>query len=518
MTPELELLIRAATPLIYFVTEEEDLFLSKFKDFMGERVTNVKVHSPTTGLVPITSYLQDWSTRAHAADSGTANIHDALIAIYKDPTPAKGKGGKYYVLLDPEVNLPDAHIQRRILNILHQVHNNTDSIKVLICVSNRRIIPQKLSRYAEVVYDPGLSQDDITTKVLTTCAALRNLEPPPSPERLFQGLTSFEIRAAIIQAFKQTRSADPKVLTEYRFKQLRKSDLIQYIDASEYTLDHVGGVGRFKTWVQQTKAAWSPAGRAFGLEPPKGVLAVGVWGTGKSLSIKALGNAWGLPILGLEMGRLRAQLVGEAEANVYRALKIIESVAPCLVWIDEAEKSLSGGQSSAASDAGTTSRMIGILSTWLQETKAPVCLAMTANSLKTLPVEFINRMDERWFFDLPSREDRIDILKIHLAKRSLNPAAYNLALLAENAEAMVGREIEQCLKASLTLSFVAGRPTLDEEIFAAELARKPRIVRTMVDEIRETLDWVGFDPNVDDGVRARFAADPKGPDRKFAVG
>jgi SpoVK/Ycf46/Vps4 family AAA+-type ATPase len=263
------------------------------------------------------------------------------------------------------------------------------------------------------------------------------------------------------------------------------------------------------------KPAWSKAGRDFGLEPPKGVLAVGVWGTGKSLSIKALGNAWGLPIIQLELGRLRSSAVGQSEANVYRATRIIESVAPCIVWIDEAEKSLAGGQSSAHTDAGTTSRTIGILSTWMQETSVPACMAMTANSLTTLPVEFVNRMDERWFFDLPSVEDRIDIIKIHLQKRKQDPKQFDLRLLAETADQMVGREIEQCIKSSLTLSFDLGR--LDTEILLRELERKPRIVHTMADEIKQTLEWVGFDAKVDDGVRARFAADPRGQDRKFTM-
>jgi len=210
------------------------------------------------------------------------------------------------------------------------------------------------------------------------------------------------------------------------------------------------------------------------------------------------------------MGRLRSSGVGESEANVYRAIRIIESAAPCIVWIDEAEKSLSGGASSAQSDAGTTSRTIGILSTWLQETDAPVCLAMTANSLKTLPVEFVNRMDERFFFDMPTEEDRVDIIKIHLEKAGQNPEDFDLAKLAEASRLMVGREIEQAIQAAMRESFHAKKAGLDEDILALELTKKPRIVKTMVDEVKEVLEWVGYDPEADDGVRARFAGKPGG--------
>jgi len=513
MLPELAFHIKTFTRLIYFVTPEEDRFLVQLRDAMKTQVPHVKVYNAAFGLVPLTQLIGDWSSKAHASDGPTQGIHDALIAIYKEPTPTDAK---IYIITDPDRWLKDEHVQRRILNILHQVHNDTSTVKVLICVSSRRFVPEKLARYTEVVQDTGLSSDEILEIVSSTCGRLK-IEPPEDTDRVFKGMTGFEVQAALIQTKRKARFADPKLLSEYRFKQLRKTDLVQYIDTSDYTFESVGGAGRFKNWVGKMKSAWTPEGRAFGLEPPKGVLAVGVWGTGKSLSIKALGNAWGLPVVQLDMGRLRSSGVGDSESNVYQAIRIIEAVAPCIIWIDEAEKSLSGGQSSAQTDSGTTSRMIGALSTWMQETKSPVCVAMTANSLKTLPVEFVNRMDERWFFDLPSQEDRIDILKIHLKKRKQEPLNYNLALLAEKAESMVGREIEQCLKAAMTLSFVEGHSHLDEAIFVNELEHKPRIVRTMVDEIKETLDWVGFDPKVDDGVRARFAADPKGPDRKFSV-
>src|SRR5581483_2439876 len=126
---------------------------------------------------------------------------------------------------------------------------------------------------------------------------------------------------------------------------------------------------------------------------------------------------------------------------------------------------------------GTTSRMIGILSTWLQETKAPVCFALTANSLKTLPIEFVNRMDERFFFDLPNDDERIEILRIHLAKAGQRTENYQLAELAEKAQGMVGREMEQAIQAGMRKSFVAKRPCLDEKILIEVLSSKPRILK-----------------------------------------
>lgn len=514
MSHEFSFYLNCITRLIYVVTDEEDRFLNQLRDGLRAegQVDNVRVYNAAFGLLKLSDLLDDWRRREHKIDKDTLSIHDALTAIYKDNGTL---ASKYYVLTDPERWLADLHVQRRVLNLLHQMHNDSDTAKVLICVSGRRFIPEKLARYTEVVYDAGLGADEILKVAVETCAAL-DTPVPGGVEEMFKGLTSFEVQAAVIQGYKRDGLKDRNALARYRFRQLKKTDLVQFVD-SNTTLDQVGGAARLKKWAEVMRAAWTPEGLAFGLEPPKGVLLVGVWGSGKSISAKALGATWGLPVIQLEMGKLRTAEVGGTEANVYRAIRIIEAMAPCLIWVDEAEKTMAGSHSSSHTDAGTTSRAIGIFSTWLAETKAPVCLAMTANSLKTLPVEFVNRMDDRWFFDLPSTEDRIDILKIHMSKRRQDPKRFDLAALAERAKLLVGREIEQAIKAALITSFCAGKKALDEDLLAIELERKPRIVKTMVAEINETLEWVGFDPEVDDGVRARFAADPSGRDRAFTI-
>jgi SpoVK/Ycf46/Vps4 family AAA+-type ATPase len=440
------------------------------------------------------------------------SIHDAFIRIYQDDPKREVN---FYIITDPDRWLKDEHVQRRVLNVAHQLHNNQQVVKVVIFVGTRLRVPEKLQKYIQVVHDHGLTDEELQAHVAQVCGYIHR-PVPADAAKMFRGLTTYEVNQAISRSIIVTRkdSHNPKridgdVVAAYKREQLRKTDLLQYVDTSAFTFDVVGGVSRFKEWCRKTRATWSEKGQAFGLKPPKGVLAVGVWGCGKSLSVKAMGAAWGLPVVQLEMGKLRSSGVGESEANVYRACRLIEAVSPCIVWIDEAEKSLSGNASSGASDAGTTSRTIGILSTWLQETQAPVCVAMTANSLKTMPIEFINRMDERFFFDLPSEDERIEILKIHLRKAGQDPDDFNLADLTEKAKTMVGREIEQSIAAAMVESFDQGKPDLDGEILAEVLETKPRIFRTMVDELREILDWVGYDPDVDEGIRARFASDQR---------
>lgn len=509
MNPELLFHLKSLTRCMFYVTNEEDRFLAKLCNTLKKYEDQTTVYNAIYGLVPIKQLIRSWGTRSAPINGDTQNIHDALARVYSDD-PRDGQN--FYIITDPDRWLPDPQVQRRLLNIFHQLHNDERTIKVLIFVGNRLVVPPKLQRYIEVIHDKGLSEEEINELVQEVSQKLK-IPPPKDVAKTFRGLTSYEADAAIAQSItltkkdpKNPKRIDPKVVADFKRRQLAKTDLIDYVDVSQFSFDQVGGNDRFKAWADKTKASWTDEGQRFGLRPPKGVLAVGIWGCGKSLSVKAMGHAWNLPVIQLEMGRLRSSAVGESEANVYRAINLIESVAPCLVWADEAEKSLSGGQSSAMSDAGTTSRVIGILSSWLQETEAHVCFAMTANSLKTLPVEFVNRMDERFFFDLPSEEERIEILKIHLKKRNQDPSEFQLADLAERAVNMVGREIEQAIGAALIDSFDEGCGTLSSEILSKELSSKPRIFKTMVDELKEVLDWVGWDPEQNEGIRARFAS------------
>lgn len=508
--------LRSLTRFVYYVTEEEDRFLVKLNSALkAKHEKQTWVFNSSFGLILLNQLIEDWRTGAHQRNEQCAGINDALIKIYReDPREEQ----HFYIITDPDRYLKDDQVQRRLLNIAHQLHYNDRVIKLVIFVGPRLVVPRKLQRYIEVVYDKGLSAKEMQRVIDKTCNDL-HIDAPQNMLSEFKGLTSFEADAAISQSVIKTNEegnprVDARLIADFKRRQLHKTDLIKYTDVREITFDDLGGADRFKAWVEKYKAAWTKEGQKFGLKPPKGVLSVGVWGCGKSLGVKVMANAWRLPVVQLEMGKLRNSAVGETEANIYRATNLIEAVAPCVVWMDEAEKSLSGAQSSSQSDAGTTSRALGIFSTWLQETDAPICVAMTANSLKTLPTEFVSRMTEKFFFDMPSNDERIAILKIHLKKQGQNPEAvdkdgnprYQLAELAEAAKNMVGREIEQAIEAAMVESFHQGLDFLGHTVLLNELKGKPRIYKTMVDELREVMDWVGYDDEVGDGIRAKLAS------------
>ena len=260
MNPELIHHLRALTRVIYVVTEEENRFITKFQEAMKKHESRIWVFNGAFGLVPISSLVRDWSTRAHNVNNDAATVHDALIQVYKDD-PKENEN--FYIFTDPDRYLKDEHAVRRVLNIIHQLHHDTRIVKMLLFVGPRRYIPEKLQRYVEVVDDRGLSDDEMTNEVDRICKALRT-EAPADAGQLFRGMTSYEAEQAITQSVVRTkkdstnpRRVDPTFIGEYKRKQLQKTDLIQWVDTSDVTMDKVGGLHRFKEWAANTKSARS---------------------------------------------------------------------------------------------------------------------------------------------------------------------------------------------------------------------------------------------------------------------
>ena len=169
MNTELLFHLRSLSRMVYFVTEEEDRFILKLKDVLKKFVPRTWVYNAAFGLQPLEGIIRDWQSRAHAQNDQCINIHDALIHIYKDDPKDEQN---FYIITDPERWLGDPHVQRRVLNIVHQLHNDIRTIKILIFVGQRRYVPEKLSRYMEVVHDKGLSSEEILGIVSGACEHL----------------------------------------------------------------------------------------------------------------------------------------------------------------------------------------------------------------------------------------------------------------------------------------------------------------------------------------------------------
>ncbi len=208
----------------------------------------------------------------------------------------------------------------------------------------------------------------------------------------------------------------------------------------------IGGFANMKTWLERRKNYFLANRDGNAPDLPKGILLLGVQGCGKSLAAKTIAGVWGVPLLRMDIGALYSKWIGETEKNIREALHSAESLAPCVLWIDEIEKGVQSGDA----DGGTSQRVLGTLLTWMAERKSAVFMVATANDVSALPPELMRkgRIDEIFFVDLPDSHTREAILAVHLRKREMDPASFDLAALARASDGFSGAELEQAVVAA----------------------------------------------------------------------
>jgi SpoVK/Ycf46/Vps4 family AAA+-type ATPase len=285
------------------------------------------------------------------------------------------------------------------------------------------------------------------------------------------GMTLNQARQAVAYAALQDGKLGPedvKRILDRKVQAVREGGVLEYfpVEDNRYAL---AGFARLKEWLERARVGFSAEARGLNLQPPKGVLMVGVQGCGKSLAIKFIAREWGLPLLKLEAGRLFEKYIGESEKNFRKAVATAESMAPVVLWIDEIEKAFAGSGGSEA-DGGLTRRLLGSFLTWLQEKRGEVFVAATANDLWSLPPELLRkgRFDEIFFVDLPDAVERSEIWSVHLDLRKQDSRHLDLTALVEATRGFSGAEIEQTLVASLYRALHQKRP-LDTDMILQEI-------------------------------------------------
>ncbi len=269
---------------------------------------------------------------------------------------------------------------------------------------------------------------------------------------------------------------------------LREGGVLEYV-VSDLDLTEVGGLANLKAWLAKRQEAFSERAKEFGLEPPKGVVLLGVQGCGKSMAAKAIAAAWGMPLLRLEAGRMYDKFIGESDKHLDKALAAAEHMAPCVLLIDEIEKGFAQSASSDA-DGGLSRRLLGRLLGWLQDRRAPVFVVATCNDIEQLPPELMRkgRFDEIFFVDLPIAAERGAILAVHLARRGRSPDRFDLDALAAAAEGFSGAELEQAIVAALYNAFSAGHE-LDTETLLEELGATQPLSVTRSEAVDALRAW-----------------------------
>jgi hypothetical protein len=451
---------------------------------------------------------------------GLTNLADGTRRAANDPMQAIESIGelpeKSIVLLrDFHAFLEDGNpvLVRCIKDALRhgRAHN-----KVAVIVGCRQNLPPELEREF-VVLDFALPDQTTLGLVLDGIAESAGLEKPKNAQReklldAASGLTCLEAENAFALSVAQATNLQPDIVSSEKAQAVKKSGLLEVWD-KVIGLDQIGGLDVLKDWLLKRRDAFSRKAVEYGLPSPKGLLIVGVPGTGKSLTAKATASVFERPLLKLDAGKIFGSLVGQSEQNFRDIVRTAEAISPCVLWIDEIEKALAGSKSSGSTDGGTSSRVFGSFLNWLQEKTAPVFVVATANDVTQLPPELLRRgrFDEIFFVDLPNQEEREAIWNIQIARHRRDPAKYSIPALAKGTEGYTGAEIEQIVVDGLYDGFA--RSTEPTTVSLAKIAADSvPLSRLMAEPVKALRQWAQG--------RARCATSPEnqsGSRRKLAA-
>jgi SpoVK/Ycf46/Vps4 family AAA+-type ATPase len=308
-----------------------------------------------------------------------------------------------------------------------------------------------------------------------------------------RGLTEEESDRAITQALVTRYGLFPETVTDVlaaKKELLRHSGMLEFIDATE-NMAGVGGLQNLKQWLSQRRGAWEEGAREFGLEPPRGMIILGVQGCGKSLCARAVAGEWKLPLVKFDTAAIYDKFVGETEKRIQKVFKVAEQLAPCVLWIDELEKVFAGsGADSASADAGVSSRLLASFLSWMQDRKSPVFVAATCNNVTVLPPELIRkgRFDELFFVDLPNQSERKQIFAIQLARRKRDSANFDLDHVAAAARGYSGAEIDAAVQGAMYAAYSRKTEVTTQALLDALKATVP-LSTTRAEEIAALRNW-----------------------------
>ena len=481
---ELRSLLRSKVPIILIETHEEPRILK-----LLQQACNLE------NQVLFRWSIVDGIGRYHGAagDSSiyqTNELTDALKHI--DKTAQNG----VYALCDAHPGFASP-VNVRLVREIALEHYRT--ARTLVFISPRlEDVPSELLRLA-AHFRPQLPTRDDIRAILAEEAKLWQSQSGEKPrgdravvEQLvlqLMGLEVEDVRRFVRQALRadgEINADDLRRVLTTKHEALGAGAL--GFEASKVRFEDVGGLARLKRWIALRRAPFLESVGVEDADRPKGIVLLGVQGGGKSLAARAIAGEWSVPLMRLDFGALYNKYYGETERNLRQALAAAEGMAPCVLWIDEMEKGIATG--GAEQDGGVSRRVLGSLLTWLAERDKAVFIVATANDIAELPPELIRkgRFDEIFFVDFPNGAAREQIAAIHLRKRGHDPAAFDIAGIAQRSEGFSGAEIEQAIVAAGFEAKARGAALAPGDIFA-ELDRTRPLSVVMAERIGALRAW-----------------------------
>lgn len=480
-------LLRARNPLIWITTREEGRCERLLLEACQAAQYEPRFWDCATGITDLAGAELD----ARCTDPGQ------VIAAIRD-----SRKRQVWVLRDLPAWFRDPTVLRALRSLARVLPMAPrDEARAVILLTPSAEVPPDLQGHAICIDWPLPDRAEIAAILDSAIAAL----PPELAATAAEngareaaidaavGLTGEEAQSCYARSLVQLRRIDPATIAREKKRVIAREKVIEWFDPLPDGLDAVAGLEALKAWLQGRRAAFGPRARAYGLPAPKGALLVGVPGCGKSLTAKAIATAWGMPLLRLDMGALRSKWVGESEGNIRKALRVAETVAPCVLWLDEIEKALAGATQGAA-DGGVSGDALGAVLQWMQDRAGSVFVVATANDVSALPPELLRkgRFDELFFVDLPTRIERCAILRVALRQHGRQDEAVypiDICAVADATPDFTGAELAALVPDALFAAFADGeRKITTDDLLAAAAATVP-LARTAAEKIDTLRRW-----------------------------
>lgn len=384
---------------------------------------------------------------------------------------------------------------RAIRNVALQTRPDGDKPSRFILLEQPTVkIPPGLSGDVEVISSRLPDIEDLESELTSFLSTTPSIKLEGNGEVKYQiassvsGLSRHEASRLFARSWVERKALDPVWLRAEKAKRVTQR-LGGALTFESTEVPDVGGLDVLKAWLKSRQTAFgSSKARERNIPEPKGLLLLGVPGSGKSLTARSIAKEWGLPLLRLDAGRLFGSLVGQSENQTRQAIEAAEACSPCVLWIDEIEKAFGGG---GGLDGGTSLRVFGAILTWLQDKKTPVFVVATANKASTVPPELLRkgRFDEVFFVGLPSVKERAEIFKIHLAKRKRTLTKDEIEVLANQSERFSGAEIEQAVIDGMFTAYNEADRDITREDISVCINNTNPLAKTRAEEIRADEQW-----------------------------
>jgi SpoVK/Ycf46/Vps4 family AAA+-type ATPase len=475
---EFKLLLKARYSLLYINTTEEERLEYTIKSCV-QLYSNRAIYSWDF----VDGYIGNPNDNGFASRNPLQALE--LVEKLTSDNPA------IFILKDFHLFLNDISVARKLKNLVKNLKKQT---KTIIIVASEINIPESIRELITVVNFDLPNAFEIRKELFRVQESLGYLLPESSLDSLVrscQGLSLERIRrvlSKVIATYKEINVESLDIIFNEKKQIISQTQILEFC-TSDIKLSDIGGLDNLKQWLKRRSEALSQKAASYGLPCPRGLLLVGIQGTGKSLTAKAIANDWSLPLLKLDVGKLFGGIVGESEARMRQMIQLSEAISPCILWIDEIDKAFAGMESKG--DSGTTSRVLATFITWLSEKKSPVFVVATANNIYSLPPEILRkgRFDEIFFIGLPNEEEKKLIFKVHLNKvRPRSYQNYQLDLLSKQAKNFSGAEIEESIIEAMHLAFSENREFVTEDILKSIEQFVP-LAYTNQEKIESLQEW-----------------------------